>query len=36
MAEADWDQTQKVLLSTKQVEKSIPLDQYYSNAFLPE
>ena len=36
MAEADWDQTQKVLLTTKQVEKSIPLDQYYSNAFLPE
>jgi NitT/TauT family transport system substrate-binding protein len=36
MAEADWEETQKLLLGTKQVEKSIPLDRYYSNAFLPE
>ena len=36
MAQADWEQTQAVLLSTKQIEKPIPLDQYYTNAFLPE
>lgn len=36
MAEADWDQTQKVLLSTKQIEKALPLDQYYTNGLLPE
>ena len=36
MAQADWEQTQAVLLSTKSIEKPIPLDQYYTNALLPE
>jgi NitT/TauT family transport system substrate-binding protein len=36
MAQADWEETQNVLLATKSIEKAIPLDQYYSNAFLPE
>ena len=36
MAQADWEHTQAVLLSTKAIEKAIPLDQYYTNAFLPD
>ena len=36
MAQPDWEQTQAVLLSTKQIEKPMPLDQYYTNALLPE
>jgi NitT/TauT family transport system substrate-binding protein len=36
MGEADWDQTQKVLLSTKQIERALPLDQYYTNSLLSE
>lgn len=36
MAPADWEATQNVLLKTKQIEKAIPLDQYYTNALLPE
>ena len=33
---ADWESTQAVLLKTNQIEKAIPLDQYYTNALLPE
>ncbi len=36
MAQADWEETQAVLLSTKSIERPVPLDQYYTNAFLPE
>lgn len=35
-AQADWEETQAVLLNTKQIEKPIAVEQYYTNAFLPE
>jgi NitT/TauT family transport system substrate-binding protein len=36
MAPEDWQQTQAVLLATKSIETAIPLDQYYTNAFLSD
>ncbi len=35
-AQADWEETQSLLLNTKQIEKPVPLEQYFTNAFLPE
>jgi hypothetical protein len=35
-AQADWEETQAVLLATKQIERSIPIDHYSRNALLPE
>ena len=35
MDQGDWDDTQKVLLEAAFLEKTLPLDDYYTNEFLP-
>jgi NitT/TauT family transport system substrate-binding protein len=36
MADADWAETQRILLETGAITQEQPLDRYYTNAFVPD